>query len=72
MRQSTLVAKGSRLIDWQFSGAHLNRRRADIGEIGQQRLSRDLAEYAGCDNHSNETIETQKKLMMKQLEKLRI
>ena len=59
-------------MDWQFSGAHLNPQRAATGEIGQQRLSRDLAEYVGCDNHSNETIETQKKLMMKQLEKLRI
>ena len=50
----------------------MNRRRAAKGGIGQERLPLGLAEYVGRDNHSNETTETQKKLIMKQLEKPRI
>ena len=71
MWQSTGTAEGSKLMAWQVSGlfepATGGQRR-----IGQERLPLDLAEYVGCDNHRNETIETQKKLVMKQLEKPRI
>ena len=56
---------------WQVSG-YLNRQPAAKGSIGQEGLSLDLAADVGRDNHSHETTETQKKLMMKQLEKLRI
>ena len=58
MHQSTVAAKESRLIVWKFQG-YLNRQGAAKEEIGQYRLSLDLAEYVGCDNR-NETIETQK------------
>ena len=66
-----MTVKGSKLMAWQVSGLFEQR-------TGGQRRNRprelplDLAEYVGRDNHSNETTETQKKLMMKQLEKLLI
>ena len=56
---------------WQVSG-YLNRQPAAKGSIGQEGLSLDLAADVGRDNHRNETIKTQKKLMMEQLKKLRI
>ena len=45
----------------------MNQRRAAKGGIGQERFPLDPAADVGRDNHSNETIETQKKLMMKQI-----
>ena len=51
---------------------YLKRRLAAKGGIRQERLPLYLAEYVWHYNHRNDTIETQKKLIMKQLEKLRI
>ena len=56
---------------WQVSG-YLNRQPAAKGGIGQEGLSLDLAADGRRDNHRHETIKTQKKQMMEQLEKLRI
>ena len=50
----------------------MNQRRAAKGGIGQERFPLDPAADVGRDNHSNETTETQKKLIMKQLEQLLI
>ena len=47
----------------------MNQRRAAKGGIDQERFPLDPAADVGRDNHSNETIETQKKLFTKQLEK---
>ena len=64
--------KGKQINGLAGFRGYLNRRRAAKGGIGQERFSLDLAAAVGRDNHRNETIETQKKLVMKQLEKPRI
>ena len=71
MWERTVTAKGSRLIAWQVSGL-FEQTNGVKGGIDQEGLPFDLAAAVGLDNHRNETIKTQKKLMMKQLEKLRI
>jgi|TARA_B110000263_G_scaffold249701_1_gene268154 transposase-like protein len=50
----------------------LKRRLAEKGGIRKERLPFYLAEYVWRYNHRNNDIQTQKKLIIKQLEELRI
>ena len=64
--------KGNHINGLEGFGGYLKRRLAEKGGIWKERFLLYLAEYIWRYNHRNENIESQKKLIMKQLEELRI
>ena len=64
--------KGNHINGLEGFWGYLKRRLAAKGGIRKERLPLYLAEYVWRYNHRNDSIETQKKLTMKQLEELRI
>ena len=64
--------KGSHINGLEGFWGYLKRRLAAKGGIRKERLPFYLAEYVWRYNHRNNDIETQKKLIMKQLEEMRI
>ena len=65
-------SKGNHINGLEGFWGYLKRRLAAKGGIRKERLPLYLAEYVWRYNHRNENIESQKKLIMKQLEELRI
>ena len=65
-------SKGNHINGLEGFWGYLKRRLATKGGIRKERLPLYLAEYVWRYNHRNENIEIQKKLIMKQLEELRI
>ena len=65
-------SKGNHINGLEGFWGYLKRRLAAKGGIRKERLPLYLAEYVWRYNHRNENIESQKKIIMKQLEELRI
>jgi len=65
-------SKGNHINGLEGFWGYLKRRLAAKGGIRKERLPLYLAEYVWRYNHRNENIESWKKLIMKQLEELRI
>jgi transposase len=70
--KASTVGKGNHINGLEGFWSYLKRRLAAKGGIRKERLPLYLAEYVWRYNHRNDSIQIQKKLIMKQLERLLI